>query len=333
MPAAALPASLPVVQASPDAAASGVGPGMGAPSEVLPDAGDAWPGDREGSSQLRWSPPPLVDPLVITLGTGATHVSMSTRRDYIVKFPATKKAGATWLDGGHNVVVIGGAATIPEETPEGSANDWQRTGIYISNTTGTVHIEGVEIDGSGGSDFDGVAINAPAATVQLQNMRIVGVRGRYDGWHADVVQTWGGVRALRIDRLTGSSNYQGLTIPIDLGPIGSADISRVDLTDTEAPTVKGGHLVWLTTGAYSCQSYPVALSDVYVKPRADRPLDRAVWPSTASNLPCDPYVDAMGVSWPELGDVTGTVALGPPPSGSYVPAGAAGLGYVPADRD
>lgn len=299
------------------------------PTDSAPTTVPTAPAPPSGKSRptLRWAPPKLSNPTVIRLATGATHTSLSLARDYIVVLPPTEKVGGTWLDGGHNVVVVGGSITIPQGTTPGSANDWQRTGIYVSRATGTVHIEGVQIDGSGGADFDGIDINAPDATVQLENLRIVGVRGRYDGLHADIVQTWGGVHALRIDRLTGSSNYQGLTIPQDLGPMGSADISHVDLRDTEAPTTMGGHLLWLTTGSTTCSSFPTTLSDVYVHPRHTFRLDQAVWPDASGKVPCGPSLSANAVSWPGLPTVSGSVRPGSPPDGSYVPDGTAGPSY------
>ena len=77
-------------------------------------------------------------------------------KDYIVRLPATKKTGGTVLVGGHNVVIVGGAITVPETI----STDTERRGIYIKGATGTVHIEGVLIDHSGGGDFDGIAIAA-----------------------------------------------------------------------------------------------------------------------------------------------------------------------------
>jgi hypothetical protein len=273
---------------------------------------------------LRWAPPTLVEPKTITLGTGYTHTVLATNRDYIVKLPATKKVGGTWIDGGHNVVIVGGAVSIPASA--GTENGAERRAFYIKGSTGTVHIEGVEIDNPSGTQFDGVAIAAPEATVQLENLRIVNLRGGLNSYHADVVQPWGGVKALRIDRLTGSSDYQGLTIPEDLGPIGSSAISNVNLTALSTPTTeKGGHMLWLTKGTQSCLSRPVSLSNVYLQPREGRSLSTSVWPSSASSLSCAASGSSL-VSWPKL-PVSGGVNLGTPAAGDYVPAGSVGLGY------
>ncbi len=268
-----------------------------------------------------------MNPTTIDLGTGYTHVTLSTSRDYILKLPNIEKVGGTWIDGGHDVVVIGGAITIPTGTQPGTAYDAERNGIYIDNSTGTVQIEGVSIDGSGGAEFDGIDIAAPAATVQLENLRITEVRGKFSNFHADVVQTWGGVKDLRIDHLTATSNYQGLTLDEDLGPIGSAEISDVDLTaTTEPPLDKGGHMLWLTSGSESCSGFPVSLSNVYVQPRPGWTLGESVWPQDDAPLACH-ETGVTSAAWPAL-PVTGSVQAGIPPEGSYVPAGVAGIGYV-----
>jgi hypothetical protein len=275
-------------------------------------------------SPLRWRRPTLVNPETISLGNGYTETKLDPERDYIVKLPPWKKVGGTTLIGGHNVVVVGGWISVPP----GAVYDAERRGIYIKDATGTVHVEGVLIDGSAGGDFDGVAIAAPEATVQLQNMRIVGVRGSYDGFHGDIVQPWGGVRALRIDRLTGTGNYQGLMLAPTLGAIGSAELSNIDITTTWSPEPRehaGGHMLWLTEGT-SCVAYPVTLDEVYIRPRSDRPLENAVWPPGNSSQQCKAVGDGT-VEWPLL-PISGEVLMGPPPGGNFVPPGAAGVGYV-----
>ena len=133
--------------------------------------------------KLRWAPPALTDPTTIELGTAYTYTRMDPARDYMIKLPATTKAGATVLDGGRNVVVVGGHVTIPTGTADGA----YRRAIYVKNATGTVHLEGIEIDGSGGGESDAIAISAPRATVQIENVRATGLRGGHSTWHADIV--------------------------------------------------------------------------------------------------------------------------------------------------
>lgn len=254
------------------------------------------------------------------LGTGFTASQLDPRRDYRIVLPEQKKIGGTVLEGGRNIVIVGGQVSADPNT----TSDFERRGIYIKNAVGTVHIEGVEIDGAG-LPFDGIAINAPEATVQIQNVRVTNLNGSYDGFHADVIQPWGGVRDLRIDRVTGSSNYQGLFLQPDLGPIGSATIQNVDLTHTGPASSSGAYMVWLANG---CTSYPISLSEVYVGSDVAWDLNRMVYPSaTAGPAECAAQVSGGSASWPRL-PITGSVVQGSPAGGSFVPAGVAGTGYV-----
>jgi len=279
------------------------------------------------AAALRWAPPVLTEPTTIDLSTGVSKLALDRDRDYILRMPAEKKVGATWLIGGRNIVIVGGHTTIPRGTPPGRANDGYRRNIYINDATGTVHIEGLLIDGSGGGAADGIDVSAPEATVQIQNVRIVGLRGQHAGFHADVVQPWGGVKDLRIDRLTGSTNYQGLQI-VGPGPIGSAEISNVNLFQTAGPYHRGGHMIWLA--GEGCASAKITLENVWVKPRRGRWLGDSVWPQDrrtfARRRSCVGRASRTVASWPKL-PVTGVVRAGAPPSGDVVPKGSVGIGY------
>jgi hypothetical protein len=141
-----------------------------------------------------------------------------------------------------------------------------------------------------------------------------------------VVQPWGGVKNLRIDRMTASSNYQGLTLKEDLGPVGSVEVFNVNLTaTTEPPLEKGGYMLWLTKQR-TCEDFPTRLKSVYVKPRPSLSLRRSVWPGSHSGLSCNGSGSSV-VTWPRL-SVRGGVRVGRPRGGSFVPRGVAGLSYA-----
>ena len=201
-------------------------------------------------------------------------LDLDNRRDYVLVFPNGLKRGATTIKGGRNVVVRGGWATVPP----GGREDADRQAIYIKGSVGTVHLEGLLLQGTPGVSWDAIDINAPRARVQIENVRVEGVSGSFEGWHADVVQPFGGVRDLRIDRLSATSNYQGLQIPADLRRVGDVSIQNVDLSYFDTRPSTGGKLLWLTTGAESCRSPDVSLSEVYVQPKAGRSLAASVWP-------------------------------------------------------
>lgn len=285
--------------------------------------------DSDPSGELlRWPPPILSDPERIEVSEGYTHITLAPDEDATIHLPAGKKRGGVTVEGGNDIVIIGGEIAVPASSEDAGLESRHRTGLYIKGATGTVHVEGIRFGGAEGAEWDAVAIAAPAATVQLENIRVDHVRGSFAGLHGDVVQPWGGVESLRIDRMTASSNYQGLMIPTDLGPIGEADLSHVDLRGLDQDAEKGGHLLWLTSGASGCAAYPVRLRRLYVEPRSDLSLGGSVWPEGERPAGCAARVTAGTASWPRLPSVQGVVRSGSPAGGPYVPLGTAGGDYV-----
>ena len=280
-------------------------------------------------------PSELTQPQVVTVKSGHDPdvLNLSTSSDYIVELPAEIR-GTVEINGGHNVVLIGGAVTVPATANQSdNGADDTDTAIYVRAATGTVHIEGVLIRAETNTQFDGIDVNAPLATVQVENVRMEDVYGSSTSEHADVIQTWGGARALRVDHLTASGDYQGLTIAPSLGSVGSAELHDVDLIDEAPPaalagaTHGGGIMLWLTAGTESCQSSPVTLDNVFIANETERVASAdTVWPSPSSKLPCDAVAQQNALSC--RGSRTGSVNLGAPPGGPFVPQGVAGDSYV-----
>ncbi|OMQ16693.1 hypothetical protein A7K94_0200730 [Modestobacter sp. VKM Ac-2676] len=162
-----------------------------------------------------------------------------------------------------NAVIIGGSIRA---LPSAKVNGADQRAIYVRNCTGTVHIEGVHIDGAvSGAQTDGIAANSPKAVLQIQNVRVDGLRGGSTGNHSDVFQPWGGLLEYRIDRLTGSSNFQGLHVFENTGPIGRGTIRNTNIVGTNDGTVdKGGYYLWTDCD----DNYPLQLDGVYVAPPA-----------------------------------------------------------------
>ena len=280
------------------------------------------------ADKLRWAPPALTKPITLLLGTGNTTNYLKADQDYILKLPAKKKVGYTYLIGGRNIEIIGGYITLPKTSD--TSNGAPSRAIYIKDATGVVHVEGVLIDASGGGMSDGIDISAPLATVQVENVRVDGVYGYSNQFHADVVQPFGGVKDLRIDKLTGYTGYQGLTIDEDLGAIGAAELHRVNLVATGTQIWgsgnNGGYLIWMVHGNQCQPNFPVSFDNVYVKPRAT--LANGVWPPATTQTACPASVTANDAvaTFPKL-PASGYVTKGMPPLGDYVPAGVAGLSY------
>lgn len=248
-----------------------------------------------------WDPPDLQDPETVALDSGNSHARLSRDRDYLVELAEPiSKVGGIVISGGRNVVLIGGHITIPK-APE-DAEEVDRRALLIRWQSGTVHIEGLLIDNSGGDLSEGIQINAPKARIQLVNVRVEGLDVRdaqdLEQTHPDVVQPWGGVGELRISGLTGSSAYQGIYLHADHHQIGRVTLDRVNLIGLPGSR----YLLWAAPGV------SVELGEVWVQPAQDRSYRRTLRPE-----PPDP-------TW-------AAVRQGRPPGGDFVPAGAVGVGY------
>jgi hypothetical protein len=285
-------------------------------------------------SKLTWAPPPLTNPTTINVADNQWLVSMDPTKDYIVRIghqsacaPAGSNQSGLWLEGGHNVVLIGGHVSIPCES-----TSYGRTGIKIRNATGTVHVEGVLIDNAGGYLTDGIAIAAPLATVQLENLR-VGPTWDWTTAHPDLVQVQGGVAKLRVDKLTGIPTYQGIFLKDEAGiPNGPTDLRRVNLKPISGLGVyKPNRVFWQET-----KDIAVTMSDVYIDRSGYQARAFKDMPNPGPDYVCcdgdtTRYAtlapDGLSMTWAGS-NIAGTVRDGNPPSGDFVPSGAAGEGYV-----
>lgn len=287
-------------------------------------------------SSIGTSPPPpmasgghlelplLSKPETIRLGSGRTVTKMDPARDYIIKLPAQRKLGATILMGGHNIVIIGGQISVPAE-------DKTRRALFIKGATGTVHVEGLLIDNPDKTEFDAFVIAAPDATVQLQNIRVEGLRGFQNSWHADILQPWGGVQSLRVNGLTGMTGYQGIQLSSLKGQIKDISLRRVNLRSID-PQIwmsgsnggNGGYLFW----ADCTLTAPIKLDQVYLAPRQERRADQVVWPAANSKSKCASKLTRAGsaITFPAL-PIKGEMHIGLPPEGDFVPAGSVGVNY------
>lgn len=203
--------------------------------------------DFEAPSQLpklTWAPPPGWQHFeAVSVPPSGGLIVLDPDRDYRVLAPWTVTRPVV-IRGGRNVVWIGGHIRIDDQGARPPAVD--RRALVIADTRipghrqpRVVHIEGLLIDGSDLSE--GIDTVAPTATVQIENVRIVNVHFRNsddrdgdNGWpagnHPDLIQTWGAQRELRVDGLSGTSSYQGITLAEEQNPIhGPVYLRRVDL--------------------------------------------------------------------------------------------------------
>jgi hypothetical protein len=277
--------------------------------------------------------------------TGAhQYLSMSGANDYRVKLPSTPVRGGLTFYGGHNVIMIGGEIDLPTPCTTDS-QECHGVNISRANTdTGTIHIEGVLFHNPDPTHSkytgDGVDVNTAQGTdVQLENVRVDGIdgceTGAYPSAHADVFQPYGGVHDIRVDGLTGTSDYQGMEIKQgDNGSvIHSAVFRRVNMDGLANPHGCTGsqYLWWLTStaGGFNCSVYPTTLDRVYNNPSGSFSLNQGtVWPATSPTFGCPVNVQNSVATWPGLSNVTGAITQGLPNGGDFVPASSVGIGYV-----
>ena len=278
-----------------------------------------------GIEKLLWAPPILENPQIIQLSADGKgdKTQLDSDKDYIIRLPADAvRTKGVWIEGGRNVIIMGGHIALPY-AEELNNNDSTRRAIYIKNNNGTVHVEGLLIDGAKSGEYDAIAVASTKSIVQLQNIHVTTLAGSYKYFHGDLVQPWGGVKELRIDRFTGTTSYQGLQINQDTGKIGSEKISNVNMKGT------GQYKLWLTGKEIDGHNPQIQLKNVYIEPapKWDLNLGTSVYPAVGMPKGAVLTEDGTEVSWPELSWVEGVAKLGPPPGGDFVPVKLVGTHY------
>jgi hypothetical protein len=318
-----------------------------------PTSAPAPPRTVVAGSSLTWRPPACGDPThacatYVVSNTGHHQdLRLDNARDWIVKLPGVPVVGGLDIDGGHNVIIIGGEIDLATPCTSDSS---PCHGINISlgsDPTGEVYIEGVLIRNPDPTHShytgDGIDLNAGAlGNLTLQDLRIEGVdgcdSGAYPGAHADVFQPYAaGGAVMHIDHLTGSTDYQGMQVSYDIGsPANSADYRNVNID--VLPNTHGGcagnsdrYAWWLTGGGGvhpDCWSFPTTLINTYAMEPSGSLANNAVWADPANNHDCSATYRNGMVTWPAVTAISGGIRNGMPPGGDFVPAGVAGIGYV-----
>jgi hypothetical protein len=292
--------------------------------------------------KLTWAPPQLTAPITINLPLPTSgDLTLRRDRDYVIQMPAQPlqsngRDGALWINGGRNVVVIGGEIRIDPQTGQ----DARRA--VIAQNYRTLHLEGLWIHGADVNEGIDPSTNFARTTVQIENVRVDHLRGHDEvdfsnGDHPDVVELVGGSAGsseVRIDRLTGSGDYQGLQFA-GVPTVTGATIRNVDIEGDPTPYAHGRQMIWMADP----KLIPYRLANVYVTPPSTtvgnpQPLENSVHPGILDADPTiRPTVDATGaLLWPATTLITGAVRPGPPPGGHFVTGGAgsrsAGIDYV-----
>ena len=295
------------------------------------------------AGKLTWAPPALTTPTAITInsdiikarGTDGHRWYLDNTKDYDITLGTVNTSYGVVIAGGRNVVIRGGYITIPwagtyTSNAAAYSDMAKRRALLVANQTGTVHIEGLLIDNALGDLTEGIQIQAPNANVQIQNVRIENVHARdqvgYTDNHPDCLQPMG-VKALRIDKFTCSTDGQAFYLDNGDGPIVNVDLRRTNVSGTVNTYPYLFHRVQRDV------TFPTSLSDVWVNPQPGDSLFNSVsnvllvggvydgrYKATIS-------ADGTTASWPDP-TVSGAIKRGSPPGGDFAPASSVGLNYV-----
>lgn len=272
---------------------------------------------ERGQTRLRYAPPTQTSPTAVNVGTSFFSGTYGNTEDVILTMPGSARTGDFETNGGRHIRVIGGAGT--------------NTRMMFKDVRGSVYIEGLALTMTAAKDafyIYGAAGTTP--DIYLQNCRVIDVQGTIAGTHGDMVQFAGDgpVGRIFMDKFTGTSNCQGLFMPIQgTDTITSAELSRIDLAYRSGgdPTT---YLLWFRDDQNGTP-YPVTLENIWVSPRSGQNIaQHAIWPAsgTAGGIGAVNNGDGTA-SWPSVNLITGYVTSGIPPS-SFVPSTSAGLNYV-----
>lgn len=288
-------------------------------SQPTPEPAAPEPAVVEPVADLTWQPPAGWEsfPERDVTANPNGQALLKGSGDVVIDLPDTI-TGPIIIDGYEDVVIVGGSIRA---LPVSQINGIDQRLIYVRNVTGTVHLEGLLLDGDVPSaETDGITANGARTVLQVQNTRIEGLDGLQATNHADCIQTWTGLKELRVDDFTCYSDYQGVKFQLTNGTMGPVTLGDVNLT---AIGTDARYLYWMNPN----DSVDVTLGNVWVDPYSSRPFGQSVWPGV-TNKTNPAQVSDGRACWPAMDRVTGCIREGTPPGGDFVPAGSVGPGYT-----
>ena len=274
---------------------------------------------------LRYTPPALVSPTTVKVPTTFEKYTFGENEDVILEMPAAARTSALEVVGGRNVQMIGGYQKLTSASTKGApikmhgaSKSYYLEGVLLDAVSQTEPADALNIGGTGSFTPD----------VYFQKMRVQNVHGQNATNHSDIYQPQNPIGSLYVDMFTGDSNYQGFFLKPEHN-ITKVEMSRVNLKyNAITPHDTTTYLLWWLSNTTETP-YPVVLRDVWVEPRGGQSLAQGcVWPNNEqTEIGCEALPDGS-VGWKAPMKVTGSVHLGPPPEGDFVPESAVGLGYV-----
>jgi hypothetical protein len=261
-------------------------------------------------NDLFWPAPALSSPTTINVpSSGGGYYQLNNQVDYNIVLPAGTRTGSIQIDGGNHTMTNG-----PDSTP--AMLYFTDNGINGPAVSGRViHVAHLSINLTGGIERDGIAYGpAPSVIGQIEDVRILGTHGAGSQTHADIIQPYSSMQQVRIDRLTGDSDYQGLTFLSTDATISSVALRRVNLTLNPSSSDTYTQIIYLV-GRDNTTS-PISFNQVYVNnTRAGQTAQDAVYPDGSASPPTAFSNNQISFTgWPNL---SGVVIGGNPPGGNF----------------
>jgi hypothetical protein len=332
------------------------------------------------SSGLTWAPPALSNPITVQIqDTGQACPSVTSpwqnpnqpwicyldpTRDYILKLNhrqvAAGQIGGVVITGGRNVVIVGGWITLAAPTDA----TLERQGLTFHNQTGTVHVEGVLVDGW---PRQCIVLDSAQATFQIENFRCEGVsmyNENFSTAHSDTLMTWKSPPLIRIDKFTadydgtgfalygsqqpdGSWTYPGTVIvkrtnirtmskslcsnfskPLSHMYVSSRRQTRIELNQFFAQT--GWGRASITTDCPAPGSFQFTLPNAWATLDVENGYQKTQ-KSYGDGISAGSYFEFTNPTYDNVWGVNGAYArvdYGVPPGGDFVPSGVAGTSYT-----
>jgi hypothetical protein len=263
----------------------------------------------------------MVNPVTYHVsGDGPGTITAASGQDSIVVWDAPTDRRIRF-SGGRNWIIRGGEVNNDKQW---SSQDDQ-AGIQFDNVSGTAFVEGLYIHGQYGRDGIRVGSGGSNTTLIVENSRIIDRLSGSSTYHADVIQPFGGIKAFKVDHLTGGSDFQGQMWKQESGTyFGPSDFRNVNY-QAASPEVE-----YMINFVMGNATQPVTLTNVFNQPAssfAGGDFCKAQTPSGSATCGTDSsgrkYVTWSGTPI----TVNGRITQGLPPGGDFVPAGVAGMNY------
>lgn len=314
------------------------------------------------ANPLAWAPPPCGDPehhcVDLDLRSTGAHQApdLDDDTDYRIHLPDDGAlVGGITITGGRNVLLVGGRIDLTYPCPDDRS---ECMGIHIAKESpGSVFVEGVWIHNPADigsacagsttstpqrcSTGDGIDVNTTnnatinVNTITLENVRVDGISGcSGQGDHSDVFQSYQAPDVtIRIDRVTGVTNCQGLTLDPDLAfSVWHRFPASITVMNTNIDAIANPYrgasyqpkTWWLTYGT-GCESGPIVLTNDYSGRPPGNTVPDNTWPDTTARS-CPARYSQGRLAWPGT-RIEGTITIGLPPGGDFVPPDTVGPGY------